>query len=156
MGITARRRTLDELVEAARARIHRYQPADAYAAIESGALLIDIRSNDDRERDGVVPGSLHIPRTVLEWRLEPNSSWRNPHVGDLNEQIILICDHGFSSSLAAAALVELGFVRAGEVIGGYAAWSQHGLPTMPFSPRPRPPGEPAGMRAPDPNDTLSP
>ena len=78
--MSADRRTLDELLDAARAQIARLEPADAHAATEQGALLIDIRGQVDRERDGIVPGSLHIPRTVLEWRLDPESSWHNPHV----------------------------------------------------------------------------
>src|SRR5437867_9599145 len=124
-----RRRTLEELLDAARARVERLEPAEALAATEQGALLIDIRADVDRERDGIVPGSLHIPRTVLEWRLEPESAWRNPHVGDVDRQIILICDHGCSSILAAATPVELGFSRAGDVIGGLAAWREAGLVT---------------------------
>ena len=72
--MSANRRTLDELLDAARARIARLEPVDAHVAAEQGALLIDIRGRVDRERDGIVPGSLHIPRTVLEWRLDPESS----------------------------------------------------------------------------------
>jgi rhodanese-related sulfurtransferase len=149
MAVGTRRQTLDQLLDSARARIRRYEPAEALAAIDVGALLIDIRSDFDRERDGIVPGSLHIPRTVLEWRLEPDSDWRNPHAGDLERQIILICDHGCSSVLAAATLVDLGFARAGDVIGGFAAWRDTGLPTMTAPPGARPAGQPAGMCPPD-------
>jgi rhodanese-related sulfurtransferase len=147
--MSAERRTLDELLDAAQARIVRLDPVDARTAVEQGALLIDIRGQVDRERDGIVPGSLHIPRTVLEWRVDPESSWRNPHVGGLDQQIVLICDHGCSSILAAATLVELGFARAGDVIGGFAAWREAGLPTAPSPPYLRESGEPAGMRPPD-------
>jgi rhodanese-related sulfurtransferase len=147
--MSAKRRTLDELLDAARAQIVRLEPADAHAATEQGALLIDIRGQVDRERDGIVPGSLHIPRTVLEWRLDPESSWRNPHVGGLDQQIVLMCDHGCSSIFAAATLVELGFACAGDVVGGFAAWQEAGLPTAPSAPYLRAPGEPAGMRPPD-------
>jgi rhodanese-related sulfurtransferase len=148
MAVRANRQALEQLLDVARARIQRYEPAAALAAVEGGALLIDIRSDLDRERDGVVPRSLHIPRTVLEWRLEPDSAWRNPHVGGLDRQIILICDHGYSSILAAATLVELGFTRAGDVIGGFAAWREGGLATVPCPPDRRARGEPAGMRGP--------
>jgi rhodanese-related sulfurtransferase len=148
--MSANRRTLDELLDEARAQITRLEPVDAHAAAEQGALLIDIRGQVDRERDGIVPGSLPIPRTVLEWRLDPESSWRNPHVGGLDQQIVLICDHGCSSIFAAATLVELGFARAGDVVGGFAAWRGAGLPTAPSPPYLREPGEPAGMRPPDP------
>ena len=111
--------------------------------------MIDIRSDVDRERDGIVPGSLHIPRTVLEWRLDPDSPWRSPHVAGLDQQLLLLCDHGYSSIPAAATLVELGFARAGDVIGGYSAWQDAGLPTGPAPSDRRRPGEPAGMRPPD-------
>jgi len=114
----------------------------------NGAPLIDIRSDLDRERDGIVSGSLHIPRTVLEWRLDLDSSWRNPHVSGLGAQIVLLCDHGCSSVFAAATLVDLGFERAGDVVGGFAAWREAGLPTAPSPRYRRRSGEPAGMRPP--------
>jgi rhodanese-related sulfurtransferase len=143
------RRTLDQLLEEARARIERLEPTAALAALEDGALLVDIRSESDRERDGIVPGSVHVPRTVLEWRLAPESRWRSPHAGGLDEQVVLLCDHGYSSSLAAATLVELGFTRAGDVIGGYEAWRAAGLRTIDAPARRRAPGELAGMAPPD-------
>ena len=149
VAVGTNRRTLEELLDAARARIEQLEPTEAFAATKRGAFLIDIRSDLDRERDGIIPGSLHIPRTVLEWRLDPDSSWRNPHVGGLGERIVLLCDHGYSSSLAAAALVDLGFGRAGEVIGGFAAWREAGLPIAPLPLYRRRPGEAAGMRPPD-------
>ena len=86
---------------------------------------------------------------MLEWRLDPDSTWRNPHIGGLDQQILLLCDHGCASVFAAATLVELGFARAGDVIGGYAAWREAGLPIAPSPPYGREPGEPAGMRPPD-------
>jgi rhodanese-related sulfurtransferase len=147
--VAAASRTLDELLLAAEERIRRLPPAEAFTAVTEGALLIDIRSDLDRERDGIVPGSLHIPRTVLEWRLAPDSHWRNPHVGDLGQRILLICDHGCSSILAAATLVDLGFVEAGDVIGGFAAWREAGLATTPAPPARREPGQLAGMGPPD-------
>ena len=81
----------------------------AYDAMQAGALLIDIRSSEDRERDGIVPGSLHIPRTVLEWRMAPDSDWRNPTSAGVDSEIIVICDHGDSSVFADGKLVDLGF-----------------------------------------------
>ena len=141
-------RTLADLLRAAEARIERYAPVEAAAAVAQGARLIDIRSTDDRERDGVVPGALHIPRTVLEWRLDPDGAWRSPHVGGLDEPVLLLCDHGFSSLLAAATLVDLGFERAGDVVGGFAAWREAGLPVAPAPPR-RAPGGLPGMGPPD-------
>ena len=125
------RRTLDDLLEAARARIERLEPGAAWAAAGDGACIVDIRSMPEE----LVPGSLHIPRTVLEWRLDPDSASRTPHAPSLDEQVILLCDHGESSSLAAAVLVELGFSRAGDVAGGFAAWIDAGLPVVAAAPR---------------------
>jgi rhodanese-related sulfurtransferase len=144
-----RSRTLDEMLADACAKIIRYTPAGAYDACSAGALLVDIRSDPDRERDGIVPGSLHIPRTVLEWRADPHGSHRNPYLEYPDQQLILLCDHGCSTILAAATLTELGYSRAGDVIGGYAGWQEAGLPTTTAQPNSRP-GEPAGMSAPDP------
>jgi rhodanese-related sulfurtransferase len=121
--------TLDELLREAEARIERFSPAAALAAAEAGALIVDIRSETSRERDGVVPGSIHIPRTVLEWRFDPGGRWRNPHVGGLERQVIVLCDHGYSSPLAAAMLARLGYARPGDVIGGFDAWRDARLPT---------------------------
>jgi rhodanese-related sulfurtransferase len=118
-------RTLDELLAEARGKIDRLEPADAWAAAQDGALIVDTRS--DRS-PGVVPGSLHVPLSVLQWRLAPDSAWRNPHAGSLKTRLILICEHGESSSLAAASLVELGFIRVGDVVGGFEAWLGAGLP----------------------------
>jgi rhodanese-related sulfurtransferase len=135
------RRTIDDLFSEARARIERLEPLDALAAAEDGALLVDIRSQDARDRDGVIPGALHLPRTVLEWRVDPDSPWRNPEVGGLDRRLVLVCDHGYSSVLAAATLVELGFARIGDVVGGFEAWCGAGLPVAASrGPRPGLPG----------------
>jgi rhodanese-related sulfurtransferase len=147
--MAGQRRTLDDLLDGARASIIRLTPAEAFAAAAAGALIVDIRSDLDRARDGVVPGSLHVPRTVLEWRLAVDSPWRNPYVGGSERQIVVLCDHGYSSSLAAAILVELGFASAGDIIGGFEAWSRDGLPVS-APVRTRRPGVPAGMEPPEP------
>jgi rhodanese-related sulfurtransferase len=148
VAIPRQRRSLGELLEAAQASITRWKPADAALAIDQGATLIDIRCDLDRERDGLVPGSLHIPRTVLEWRLAPDSGWRTPYAPDLDAHVIVMCDHGCSSVLAAATLVDLGFARAGDVIGGYAAWRTAGLVTTPAPRDARGPAGLPGTRAP--------
>ena len=132
------------------ARIDRYEPQAALAAVGRGAVIVDIRSADDRRRDGIVPGSLHIPRTVLEWRLDPDSAWRNPHLAGLDQERLLIYDHGCSSLLAAATLAELGFTRVTDIVGGFAAWREARLPTAPPGDVHLDPGEPPGMRPPDP------
>lgn len=120
--------SLEQLVSAAAARITRLSAAEAFSAAASDGVIVDVRSPDARELHGVVPGSLHIPRTVLEWRIALDSPWRNPHLGGPDQQLILICDHGYSSILAASNLVQLGFHRAGDVIGGFEAWRDQGLP----------------------------
>jgi rhodanese-related sulfurtransferase len=119
------RRTLEDMLRDARARIERLEPAAAWAATNEGAIIVDTRV--DRSA-GVVPGSLHVPLSVLLWRVDPDSAWRNPHVGGLDTHLILICDHGESSSLAAASLLELGFTRVGDIAGGFEAWQSAGLP----------------------------
>src|SRR4051794_30528533 len=94
----------------------------------SGAVLIDIRSESQRRRDGIVPGSVFIPRNVLEWRCDPASPWRDPRVSDPLRSVIVMCDEGYQSSLAAAVLQELGVERATDVVGGFQAWRAAGLP----------------------------
>lgn len=122
---------VEELLAAARARIARLEPDEAWTAACAGeVLVVDIRSEDDRRREGIVPGSLHVPRTVLEWRADPASGWSNPHLARRDRPVALLCAHGFSSSLAAAVLVDLGFVAAGDVVGGFEAWRAAGLPVQ--------------------------
>jgi rhodanese-related sulfurtransferase len=123
---------LDRLIRQAADKITRLEAREAFSASAGDGVIIDIRSQDARELDGVIPRSLHIPRTVLEWRVALDSPWRNLHVGGRDQQLILICDHGYSSILAASSLVELGFHRAGDVIGGFEAWKNDGLPVAPF------------------------
>ena len=143
------RKTIDQLLSEARSRLDRLEPADALAAQDAGAVLIDTRGPDERRRHGVIPGALHIPRSVLEWRLDPDTdtAFRNPYAPGLDARIVLVCAHGFSSSLAAATLQELGFSRATDLAGGFEAWKDHGLPVGP-APR-RVSGLP-GLGPPDP------
>lgn len=143
------RRTADELLEEARGRIApRREPHEAEEAVRRGALLVDLRSTDERERNGVIPGSLHVPRSVLEWRADPDSGWTNPHLGDLERELILLCAHGYCSSLAAATLRELGYRCATDLAGGFDAWREAGLPVWP-APLAPPPAVP-GMGDPEP------
>jgi rhodanese-related sulfurtransferase len=107
----------------ARSRIVRYTPAEAAAA--DGVLLVDLRSSDERARSGVIPGSKHVPRTVLEWRADPTCESHDPELA--GRRLVLVCAEGYSSSLAAAWLVELG-VDAGDLVGGFDAWVATGLP----------------------------
>lgn len=134
------RMTVDELLSAARSRLQRLDPAAAHDAIAAGALLIDIRSERQRERDGVIPGAHFVPRNVLEWRLDPVSGHADPTFGgDLGAHVILLCDEGYQSSLAAATLQQLGFDRATDVDGGFQAWRVAGLPVAPLAGRARAP-----------------
>jgi rhodanese-related sulfurtransferase len=119
---------VEQLLGEARAHLRRLTPERAHAAACEGALLIDIRSELQRERDGVIPGSLFIARNVLEWRCDPASPWRDPAVADARAQVIVICNEGYQSSLAAATLQRLGLNGATDVIGGFQAWKAAGLP----------------------------
>jgi rhodanese-related sulfurtransferase len=122
---------VDELLEEARTRIApRRSPAEAEEAARHGALLVDLRSRDERARHGVIPGSLHVPRSVLEWRADPDSGWTSPHLGDFDREVILFCAQGYSSSFAAATLRELGYRRATDLIGGFEGWRDSGLPVL--------------------------
>jgi MFS family permease len=124
------RRTAAELLaEAQRCISPRLEPSNAFAALRDGALLVDLRSNDERRREGIIPGSLHIPRSVLEWRLDPDSGYANPHVRP-GQSVIVFCAHGFSSSFAAATLRELGWQTSTDIVGGFAGWKAAGLPTV--------------------------
>ena len=144
------RKTIEDLLAEARGRIERLEPEEAARAVATGARLIDLRGDDERRRFGVVPGSYHVPRSVLEWRLDPDCESRNPELADLDAQVILLCAHGYSSSLAAATLRELGFARVADVVGGFEAWKEKGLATKPAPAGPQPslpgmgPPEPAG------------
>ncbi len=119
--------TVHELLAEARAGLDRLEPVAAHQAQALGALIIDIRPEHNRQREGIVAGSLHIPLTVLEWAVDPASGVANPAVGDLDRQLIVMCNEGFSSSLAAASLQRLGFRRATDLAGGFRAWRSAGL-----------------------------
>ena len=123
-----RRRTIDEVVAAARARLHRLTPTEAAQAARDGATIVDTREGDVRARDGRIPGAVHIPLSVLEWRVDPDSGHQSPALEGREDRVILICREGYSSSLAAIRLHELGFVNTTDVIGGFVAWVEAGLP----------------------------
>jgi rhodanese-related sulfurtransferase len=119
---------IDELLDESRRKLQRLAPGDASNAVADGALLIDIRSETQRASDGTVPGSTFVPRNVLEWRLDPSSASRDPELARADAVIILMCDEGYQSSLAAAVLQTLGLSRVTDVVGGFQAWSAAGLP----------------------------
>lgn len=120
--------TVEQLLDDARRRLRRLTPHEALAASRRGALLVDIRSDSQRKRDGIVPGARLVARNVLEWRFDPACPHRDPTLARPRARIILLCDEGFQSSLAAATLQRLGLRRASDVIGGFQAWRSAGLP----------------------------
>ena len=120
-------RTIDDILADARALITRLTPAEAAAAMGDGAVLVDIRPAAQRAAEGEIPGALIIERNGLEWRFDPESDARLP-VADYDLQVIVFCSEGYTSSLAAAALQELGVHRATDLAGGIKAWQASGLP----------------------------
>ena len=123
--------TVDEMLAEARAKLKRLDPRAASEAMADGAVLVDIRSYPQRAADGVVPGSIHIHRNVLEWRCDPRSDYRDERVSDRSVRVVLMCNEGYQSSLAAAVLQDLGVERATDVDGGFQAWRAAGLPVEP-------------------------
>lgn len=121
-------RTIDELLGAARARLDRVGPEQAQTAMRAGALLVDIRPAAQRAAEGEVPGALIIERNVLEWRLDPTSDSRIAEAGSYDLPVIVFCNEGYTSSLAAASLQDLGLWRATDLVGGFRAWQAAGLP----------------------------
>jgi rhodanese-related sulfurtransferase len=128
------RTTIDQLLANARRHLRRLDAVAALDATRMGAALIDIRADSQIVRDGAIPGAVVIPRNILEWRLDPASKSREPGAPKLDDLVILICDEGYQSSLAAATLQQLGFAQATDVIGGFQAWRSAGLPIRPSTP----------------------
>ena len=124
--------TIDELLERARRKLVRVGPEQAAIEQAKGAILVDTRPVTQRAEGGEIPGAIVIDRNVLEWRLDPASPWCIPAVTSPDIRVIVVCNEGFSSSLAAATLKELGLVNATDLIGGFQAWRAAGLPTTPF------------------------
>jgi len=120
-------RTVDDLLAEARAHLERLDPHEAYVAAGDGALLVDIRPAAQRAAEGEIPGALIVERNVLEWRFDPASDARLP-VASYDLQVIVVCSEGYTSSLAAAALQELGVHRSTDLAGGFRAWEAAGLP----------------------------
>ena len=124
--------SLDDLLAEARARLGtRPGPRDAARLLAQGALLVDIRPVELRRRDGEVPGAVIVDRNVLEWRLAPTSAHRLPDAGDPNRAVVVVCNEGYASSLAAVTLRELGLRAATDLDGGFRAWAEAGLPVSP-------------------------
>ena len=121
-------RTIGELLEAARVGLDRVEPAEALREASAGALIVDTRTADARRSTGFIPGSVHVPLSVLFWRLDDTSGHADPALTDRDRRVIVVCADGYSSSLAAATLRELGFARATDLVGGFNGWAAAGLP----------------------------
>jgi len=139
----AARLTVDELLAQARSGLRRFAPGELATEMESATapgpdgplVIIDIRDRDDRERTGMIPGSVSIPLIVLEWRCHPTASYSHPAVESFDQPLVMVCNEGYTSSLAAASLRRLGFSDVSDLEGGIEAWSEAGLPvTTPPSP----------------------
>jgi rhodanese-related sulfurtransferase len=122
---------LDDLLQQTRSRLDRVDPQQAAREVAEGAVLVDVRSESQRQRDGVVPGALYFPRNVLEWRCDPEGEHRDPRVGGPETRLIVMCNEGYQSSLAAATLQDIGLERATDLDGGFQAWRAAGLPVEP-------------------------
>jgi rhodanese-related sulfurtransferase len=124
------RRTIDDLLREARARLERLSPPEARAAARRGGLIVDIRSEIQRRRQGLVPGARFVPRNVLEWRADPACGHRDPRLAAVAGPLVLMCAQGYQSSLAAATLRDIGVSTATDMIGGFEAWEAEGLPVV--------------------------
>jgi rhodanese-related sulfurtransferase len=127
IGTTTTPPAVERLVSEARRGLLRVGPAEAAAIMDAGGLLVDIRPIGQREQFGEIPGALIIERNVLEWRLDPTSPDRHPAVTDDHRPVVVVCQEGYASSLAAASLQALGLIEATDLVGGFAAWQAHGL-----------------------------
>jgi rhodanese-related sulfurtransferase len=121
--------TVDELLDEARARLSRLSPGETFEAMRRGeVVVIDIRERERREHDGRVPGAIEIDRNVLEWRCAPACDWRDERVSDPERVVVVMCNEGYQSSLAAAGLQRLGLSLATDMDGGFQRWRADGLP----------------------------
>ncbi|MFI6686031.1 rhodanese-like domain-containing protein [Streptomyces sp. NPDC050485] len=119
---------IDDLLDRVRAGLDRVTAAEAFAEAARGALLVDIRYAALRDRDGLIPGALVVERNELEWRLDPQGSHRATEATSHDLRVVVICNEGYASSLAAVSLRQLGLHRATDLIGGFQAWRAEGLP----------------------------
>jgi rhodanese-related sulfurtransferase len=132
-------KTVDELLAEARSRFRRVTAEQAFGEMKARqALLVDHRTLEQRMAHGDIAGAHRMSLTVLQWRLDPASPWKLPEVADHDARIVVLCQEGYSSSLAPASLHDLGLHRAADVIGGFDAWLAAGLPVEPYRPDPEP------------------
>jgi len=122
--------TIEEMLANARARLHRLDARETADAVAGGGLLVDIRPQWQRATEGAIPGALLIERNHLEWRLDPTCAARIPEAVDHDVTVVVVCSEGYTSSLAAASLQDLGLHRATDLIGGFQAWRAAKLPVV--------------------------
>ena len=127
------RKTIDELLEEERATYRRVTAREASQEVARGGLIIDIRPTEQRRSFGVVPGAADISRNVLEWRIDPDLGWMDERVAACQGRLIIMCQEGYQSSLAAATLQRIGIDRATDLVGGFEAWADQGLPVEPLA-----------------------
>lgn len=138
MTAATARRSINQVLAEARSRLCRVDPHQADAEMRAGALLVDIRPQAQRVAEGEVPGALRIERNVLEWRFDPGSDSRLPQARGYETRVIIMCSAGYTSSLAAASLQDLGLANATDLAGGFRAWAAAGLPVTAPAPAARP------------------
>jgi rhodanese-related sulfurtransferase len=126
-------KTVEQLLNEARSLLpYRYLPEEVADEIDAGTLVIDIRGDEQQRQDGLIAKTMIIRRNVLEWRCDPASPWHHELITDHRQRIIVFCNEGYQSSLAAANLQQLGLINATDMVGGFSTWKQSGLPTTPY------------------------
>ncbi len=116
-----------DMVAEAKAQVENLTPQRVAEEAENGAVIIDIRDGEERQKEGSVPGSVHVSRGMLEFRADPSSPYHNPALAP-DKRIILHCASGGRSALAAKTLKEMGYTDVAHLDGGFTAWKEQGLP----------------------------
>ncbi|MBI2718670.1 MAG: rhodanese-like domain-containing protein [Rhizobiales bacterium] len=128
-------KTVEQLLDEARSQLpNRLTPEETLREMAAGALVVDIRGDEQQRQDGLIPGALVIRRNVLEWRCDPVSPWHHPAITHHGQKVVVVCNEGYQSSLAAANLQQLGMKQATDMMGGYSRWKELGLPNVPYDP----------------------
>ncbi len=121
---------VNQFLADARARIVRLSPLELQEAMASGVVVLDTRSGGDRIREGTIGGSLHVPLSLLLWRVDPAAEYADSRINDVDAPLVIVCNDGYSSSWAAATLLDIGFSNPMDLAGGFRAWSAAGLPVV--------------------------
>lgn len=125
--------SMADAMAAARRRYRQLSPVDAARRLDDGAVILDTRCGDQRREHGMIPGSIHVPLSVLPWRADPESGYDDPRVSDGAAELVLVCQDGYSSTMAVATLLDLGHNRVTDIAGGFSAWRAAGLPVVAVS-----------------------